>query len=48
MASLKLKATTMCEDPKLLANAMKFYPRVKDPRDCALDGSELFGDQTEA
>ena len=42
--SLKLKAAPICGDPKLLADAMKSYPRVKDrnTRDCALEGYELF------
>ena len=42
---LKLKATTRCGDPKILANAMKSYPGVEgaNTRDCALEGSELFG-----
>lgn len=42
---LRLKAPTMCEDPKLLAAAMKSYSRAKDlnTRDCTLKRSELFG-----
>jgi hypothetical protein len=44
-ASLKLKVAARCGDPKLLADAMKSYPGVEDlnTRDCALEGSELFG-----
>ena len=44
-ASLKLKATARCGDPKSLANAMKSYPELEDlnTKDCALEGSELFG-----
>ena len=43
--SLKLKDVAMCGDPKLLVEAMKSYPGAKDlnTRDCALEGSELFG-----
>jgi hypothetical protein len=43
--SLKLKIVVKCGDPKLLADAMKSYPRLEDLniRDCALEGSELFG-----
>ena len=44
-ASLKLKAAARCGDPKMLADAMKSYPGAEDvnTRDCALEGSELFG-----
>ena len=44
-APLKLKVVAMCGDPKLLADAMKSYPGLKDlnTKDCALEGSELFG-----
>ena len=44
-ASLKLKVIVMCVDPKLLADVMKSYPGLEDlnTRDCALEGSELFG-----
>ena len=44
-ASLKLKAVAMCGDPKMLVDAMKAYPWAEDvnTRDCALEGSELFG-----
>jgi hypothetical protein len=44
-ASLKLKAVARCGDPKLLADAMKSYLGAEDlnRRDCALEGSELFG-----
>ena len=44
-ASLKLKAAAHTGDPKLLAKAMRSYPRAKglNTRDCALEGSELFG-----
>jgi hypothetical protein len=43
-ASLKLKATARCGDPKLLADAMKSYPGLENihTRDCALEGYELF------
>ena len=43
--SLKLKATTMCGDPKILVEAMKSYPGAEDlnTRNCALEGSEFFG-----
>ena len=42
---LKLKADASYGDPKMLADAMKFYTGVEDVsiRDCALEGSELFG-----
>ena len=45
LVSLKIKAAARCGDPKMLANAMKSYPRAKDVnnKDCALEGSELFG-----
>ena len=45
LAFLKLKADAKCGDPKMLANAMKSHPRAKNinTRDCALEGSELFG-----
>ena len=35
----------MCADPKILAEAMKSYPRVEDlnTRDCTLEDFELFG-----
>ena len=35
----------MCRDPKLLADVMKSCPGLEDlnSRDCALEGSELFG-----
>ena len=44
-ASLKLKVDARCGDPKLLVDAMKSYPGLEalDTRDCALEGSELFG-----
>ena len=44
-ASLKLKATARCGDPKILVDAMKFYPGVEgaNTRDCVLEGPELFG-----
>ena len=44
-ASLKLKAAARCGDPKILVDAMKSYPGAKDVniRDCALEGSQLFG-----
>jgi hypothetical protein len=44
-ASLKLKAAARCGDPKMLADAMKSYPWAEDvnTKDCALEGSELFG-----
>ena len=44
-ASLKLKATARCRDPKMLANAMKAYQGPKDvnTKDNALEGSEFFG-----
>ena len=43
--SLKLKAATTCEDPKILGDAMKSYLMAKNinTRDCTLEGSELFG-----
>jgi hypothetical protein len=43
--SLKLKAIARCRYLKLLANAMKSYPRAKDlnTKDRALEGFELFG-----
>ena len=42
LASLKLKATAMCGGPKMF---LKSYPRAEDvnTKDCALEGSELFG-----
>jgi hypothetical protein len=44
LASLKLKTVARCGDPKMLADAMKSYPRAEyvSIRDCALEGSELF------
>ena len=44
-ASFKLKATAICGDPKLLADAIKSYLGLEDlnTRDCALEGFELFG-----
>ena len=44
-ASLKFKAAARCEDPKVLADDMKSYPWAEDinTRNCALEGSELFG-----
>ena len=44
-ASLKLKVDARIRDPKLLANAMKSYSGLEDlnTKDCALEGSELFG-----
>ena len=44
-ASLKLKAVARRGDSKMLADAMKSYPGVEDAntRDCALEGSKLFG-----
>ena len=44
-AIFKLKAATMCGDPKMLADAMKIYTGAKNVniRNCALEGSELFG-----
>jgi hypothetical protein len=44
-ASLKLKVVFRCGDPKLLAYAMKSYAGLEylNTRDCALEGSELFG-----
>ena len=43
--SFKLKVVAICGDLKLLADAMKSYPGLEDlnTRDCALEGSELFG-----
>jgi hypothetical protein len=43
--SLKLNIVAKCGDPKMLADAMKFSPRVEDPntKDCALEDLELFG-----
>ena len=43
-ASLKLKATARCGDPKMLVDAMKSYLGVEGTKtkDCALEGSELF------
>jgi hypothetical protein len=43
--SLKLKAAARCGDPKLLVDAMLFFPRAEDvnTRDCAVEGSKLFG-----
>ena len=43
--SLKLKAAAHIGDPKLLAEAMRSYHGAKglNTRDCALEGSELFG-----
>ena len=43
--SLKLKVAARCGNPKILADAMKFYPGTEgaNTRDCALEGSELFG-----
>jgi hypothetical protein len=43
--SLKSKAVARWADPKLLADAMKSYPGLEylNTRDCALEGSELFG-----
>ena len=43
--SLKLKAVVHTGDPKLFAEAMRSYPRIKDlnTRNCALEGSQLFG-----
>jgi hypothetical protein len=45
LASLKLKTTARCENPKMLADAMKSYPGAEDvnTRDCTLEGLELFG-----
>lgn len=42
---VKLKATTSCGDPMMLANVMKFYLGVKDVNTMALalEGSKLFG-----
>ena len=44
-ASLKLKAAVICGDLKMFVDAIKFYPKAEDvnTRDCALEGSELFG-----
>ena len=44
-ASLKLKATARCGDPKILADAMKSYLGAEGANtiNCALEGSELFG-----
>ena len=44
-ASLKLKVVACCGELKLLADAMKSYPGAEDinTRDCALEGSEMFG-----
>ena len=45
LASLKFKIAARSGDPKLLAKAMKSCPGVEvvNTRDCALEGSELFG-----
>lgn len=45
LASLKLKVTARCGDPEMLVDAMKSYPGAEDvnTRDCALEGSKLFG-----
>ena len=45
LASAKLKAAAKCGDPKHLVDAMKSFPGAEDvnTRDCALEGSELFG-----
>ena len=42
---LKLKVASRCEDPKLLAYAMKSSMGLEDLniRDCALEGFELIG-----
>ena len=44
-ASLKLKAVVRCGDPKILVDAMKSYSGAEgtNTRNCALEGSELFG-----
>jgi hypothetical protein len=44
-ASLKLKVAARCRDPKLLVDTMKSSPGLEtlNNRDCALEGSELFG-----
>ena len=44
-ASLKLKAATLIGNAKLLSKAMRSYTRAENlnTRDCALEGSELFG-----
>jgi hypothetical protein len=45
LASLKLKATVRCGDPRMLADAMKSYPRVENVNTgyCAMEGLKLFG-----
>ena len=45
LASLKLKVTAMCGDPKILVDAIKSYPGADDvnTRYCTLEGSKLFG-----
>ena len=47
-ASLKLKVAAHTNDLKLLAEAMRSYPGVEylNTRNCALEGSELFGSTT--
>ena len=42
--SLKLKVVAKCGDPKLLADAMKSYPGIKNinTRDCALESSVVW------
>ena len=44
-ASLKLKAVARCGDPKILVDPMKSYlgAEIAKTKDCALEGSELFG-----
>lgn len=44
-ASLKLKATTYTNDPKLFAKVIRSYPNTKDlnTMNYALEGFELFG-----
>jgi hypothetical protein len=43
--SLKLKATTKCGDPEVLAAAMKVFPRAIDihTQGCVLEAAKLFG-----
>ena len=42
---LQIKIVVRCGDPKILADAMKHFPRSEylNTRNCALEGSEVFG-----